>query len=85
MVRGVATMARVWLHDIVPIDEVRMIDYEYGGPNYLAFDLADHFTEFAGDMPLPMSCSRVTVVVAVVVISCSSGSHVAVVVTVVDV
>ena len=25
-----------------------MIDFEYGGPNYLAYDIADHFCEFAG-------------------------------------
>ena len=25
-----------------------MIDFEYAGPNYLAYDIADHFCEFAG-------------------------------------
>ena len=25
-----------------------MIDFEYGGPNYLAYDIANHFCEFAG-------------------------------------
>ena len=28
--------------------DVRLVDYEFGGPNYLAFDIADHFAEFAG-------------------------------------
>lgn len=27
---------------------MRMIDFEYGGPNYLAYDIANHFCEFAG-------------------------------------
>ena len=27
---------------------VKMVDYEYAGPNYLAFDIANHFCEFAG-------------------------------------
>ena len=30
------------------IGEVHLVDYEYGGPNFLAFDIADHFCEFAG-------------------------------------
>ena len=25
-----------------------LIDFEYSGPNYCAFDLGDHFCEFAG-------------------------------------
>ena len=29
-------------------DMVGMIDFEYGGPNYLAYDIANHFCEFAG-------------------------------------
>ena len=29
-------------------DGINLIDYEYAGPNYLAYDLADHFCEFAG-------------------------------------
>jgi len=28
--------------------EVRFIDYEYGAPSYAAFDLANHFCEYAG-------------------------------------
>lgn len=35
--------------------DVGLVDYEYGGPNYLAFDIADHFTEFAG---MPYSSSQ---------------------------
>ena len=27
---------------------VKFIDFEYGGPNYLAYDIANHFCEFAG-------------------------------------
>lgn len=27
---------------------IRLIDFEYGGMNYLAFDIANHFNEFAG-------------------------------------
>ncbi len=29
-------------------DEVGVIDLEYAGPNYLAFEIANHFCEFAG-------------------------------------
>lgn len=29
-------------------DKINLIDYEYAGPNYLAFDIANHFCEFAG-------------------------------------
>ena len=29
-------------------DQVRLIDYEYGGYNYRAFDLANHFCEHCG-------------------------------------
>ncbi len=29
-------------------DEVGLIDFEYAGPNYLAFEIANHFCEFAG-------------------------------------
>jgi ethanolamine kinase len=28
--------------------EVRLIDFEYGGVNFVAFDIANHFNEFAG-------------------------------------
>jgi len=28
--------------------EIRFIDFEYGGVNYVGFDLANHFNEFAG-------------------------------------
>ena len=27
---------------------VSFIDFEYAGPNYMAFDIANHFNEFAG-------------------------------------
>ena len=30
------------------VDTVGMIDFEYGGSNYLAYDIANHFCEFAG-------------------------------------
>lgn len=30
-------------------DKVRFIDFEYGGPNYAPFDVANHFNEFAGN------------------------------------
>ena len=29
-------------------DDVGIIDFEYGGPNYLAYDIANHFNEYAG-------------------------------------
>lgn len=29
-------------------DDVRFIDFEYGGPGYAAFDIANHFSEWAG-------------------------------------
>ena len=29
-------------------DEVGLIDLEYAGPNYLAYEIANHFCEFAG-------------------------------------
>jgi len=29
-------------------DEIRFIDFEYAGPNYQAFDIANHFNEWAG-------------------------------------
>lgn len=29
-------------------DSVTMIDFEFSGPNYLAFDIGNHFCEFAG-------------------------------------
>ena len=28
--------------------ELKLIDFEYGGPNYRAFDIANHFNEWAG-------------------------------------
>lgn len=27
---------------------MKLIDFEYAGPNYLAYDIANHFCEFAG-------------------------------------
>ena len=36
---------KIYLHFI---GSVAFIDYEYAGWNYLAFDIADHFVEFAG-------------------------------------
>lgn len=30
------------------LGEVGLIDLEYAGPNYLAFEIANHFCEFAG-------------------------------------
>ena len=32
-----------------------MIDFEYGGPNYLAYDIANHFCEFAGGCNLNLN------------------------------
>ena len=29
-------------------DTVTPIDFEYGGPNFLIFDIANHFCEFGG-------------------------------------
>ena len=29
-------------------ESIRLIDFEYGGMNYIAFDIANHFNEFAG-------------------------------------
>ncbi len=30
------------------LDKVSLIDFEYGGPNVAAFDIGNHFCEFAG-------------------------------------
>ena len=30
------------------IDVLKCIDYEYGAPNYSAYDIANHFDEFCG-------------------------------------
>ncbi len=30
------------------IDNVYLVDHEYAGPDYLAFDIANHFCEYAG-------------------------------------
>lgn len=30
------------------IGDVQFIDYEYSGYNYLAYDIGNHFNEFAG-------------------------------------
>lgn len=41
-------------HDVLIIrysyclDDVSFIDYEYGGYNYSAFDIGNHFNEFGG-------------------------------------
>lgn len=38
---------------------VRFIDYEYAGYNYQAFDIGNHFNEFAGERALPFRpCPR---------------------------
>lgn len=37
-------------------DEVRFIDFEYGGINYQAFDIANHFNEYAGRFSVPLRC-----------------------------
>lgn len=29
-------------------DRMRVIDFEYAGPNHLAYDIGNHFCEFAG-------------------------------------
>ena len=29
-------------------DDIQLIDFEYGGVNYVAFDIANHFNEYAG-------------------------------------
>lgn len=30
------------------VEEIHCIDYEYGCPNYAAYDIANNFNEFAG-------------------------------------
>ena len=41
------------------IGHVRFIDYEYAGYNYQAFDIGNHFNEFAGERALPFGlCLR---------------------------
>ncbi len=35
--------------------ELKLIDFEYGGPNYRAFDIANHFNEWAGGTGLQPS------------------------------
>ena len=34
--------------------DVQMVDFEYSGPNHLAFEIANHFCEFAGESLVPM-------------------------------
>ena len=29
-------------------DSVHLVDYEYAGPNFIVFDIANHFCEYAG-------------------------------------
>jgi thiamine kinase-like enzyme len=38
------------------LKDIQLIDFEYGGPNYVAFDIANHFNEYAGgtDNGVPM-------------------------------
>ena len=38
--------------------EIQLIDFEYGGSNYVAFDIANHFNEYAGgtDDGVPQYC-----------------------------
>jgi len=38
--------ANIMKHTIT--GEIRLIDFEYGGINFVAFDIANHFNEFAG-------------------------------------
>lgn len=37
------------------IGEVQFIDYEYSGYNYLAYDIGNHFNEFAGETHTSLS------------------------------
>lgn len=41
---GPALIALLYL-----VGHVRFIDYEYAGYNYQAFDIGNHFNEFAGE------------------------------------
>lgn len=52
------------------IGDVQFIDYEYSGYNYLAYDIGNHFNEFAGKnwiyevkwtQKKPFSCHSCTV------------------------
>ncbi len=36
--------------------QVSLVDFEYSGPNYLAFDIANHFCEFAGVEEVNYEC-----------------------------
>ncbi len=36
------------LFNCLVADKVHMIDYEYGSPNYAAYDIGNHFNEFGG-------------------------------------
>ena len=37
-----------YVHFALASDVVGVIDLEYAGPNYMAYEIADHFCEFAG-------------------------------------
>lgn len=37
-------------------DRITFIDYEYAGHNFQAFDIGNHFTEFAGIIALFLHC-----------------------------
>ena len=44
--------------------EIQLIDFEYGGVNFVAFDVANHFNEFAGgppDLPTPVYSNLPTI------------------------
>jgi ethanolamine kinase len=41
--------ANILLHE--PDGSIQLIDFEYGGINYLTFDIANHFNEYAGGPP----------------------------------
>ncbi len=46
------THACIHTHTHTQIESITFIDLEYGGPNYLAFDIGNHFCEFAGTVGL---------------------------------
>lgn len=48
------------------IGDVQFIDYEYSGYNYLAYDIGNHFNEFAGETHTSLLGFLLTVIIRVV-------------------
>ncbi len=54
-------------------DAISFIDFEYADFNWQAYDIADHFCEFAGDKDLYVLNSINVMQTAIFILSCTSG------------